>query len=102
MREFPCQLLHVINGNTAEAEVDLSFGIFIKLHIRLFGVSNTDESKTALIKLLPRKFICATTYSKRGKVGRCLGHIYTEDGDGNRVSINDQLMAQGFVLSTDP
>jgi hypothetical protein len=100
MREFPCQLLHVINGNTAEAEFDLGFGVFIKIHIRLFGVSNTDETKTALIKILPRKFICTTTYSKRGKVGRCLGHIYTENDDGTLVSINDQLIAQGFALAT--
>jgi hypothetical protein len=99
MREFPCQLLHVINGNTAEAEFDLGFGIFTKIHIRLFGVSNTDESKTALIKLLPRKFICTTTYSKRGKVGRCLGHIYIEHSDGTKVCINDLLIAQGYAIT---
>jgi hypothetical protein len=101
MREFPCQLIRVINGNTVEADFDLCFGVTIRLNIRLFGVDDSDKAMTALIKMLPRNFICETTYNKRGKVGRCLGQIYMIDQDGIRININEQMLLQGFVLAAN-
>ena len=98
MREFPCHLIRVVNGNTVEAEFDLSFGVMMRLNIRLFGVDNTDAAMTALIKALPREFICETTYNRRSKVGRCLGQLFKIDTDGNRININEQLITQGFAL----
>lgn len=102
MREFPCQLVRVITGNTIEADFDLCFGITMRLNIRLFGVDDSEKAMMALIKLLPRNFICETTYNKRGKVGRCLGQIYVLDEDGNRININEQMIYQGFVLAAKP
>jgi len=64
----------------------------------LFGVADTNEAMTALIKILPKEFICATTYNKRGKSGRCLGYIFVEH-EGIMISINELLIQQGFGLS---
>ncbi len=97
MYEYPCRMIRVINGNTVEADIDLGFGISIKQNIRLFGIDNTDESMTALIKALPREFICQTIYNKRGKIGRVLGIIFREEENGERVNINDALIAQGLA-----
>jgi endonuclease YncB( thermonuclease family) len=97
MYEYPCRMIRVINGNTVEADIDLGFGISIKQNIRLFGIDNTDESMTALIKALPRDFICQTIYNKRGKIGRVLGVLFREDENGGRVNINEALIAQGLA-----
>ena len=97
MREFPCKLLRVVNGNTVEGDFDRCFGVFMPMNIRLLGVSDTNEAMTALIKILPKEFICTTSYNKRGKAGRCLGHIFVEQ-DGEMISINDILIHQGFGL----
>jgi len=99
MYEYPCRLIRVVNGNTVEAIIDLGFGISIDQKIRLFGVDNTDDGMTALIKLLPRKFICHTVYNKRGKVGRVLGHIYAEEATGTLLNINDIMITQGFAIN---
>jgi hypothetical protein len=98
MREFPCKLIRVVNGNTVEGDFDLCFGVYMPMNIRLFGVADTNEAMTALIKILPKEFICATTYNKRGKSGRCLGYIFVEH-EGIMISINELLIQQGFGLS---
>ena len=97
MFEYPCRMIRVINGNTVEADIDLGFGISIKQNIRLYGIDNTDASMTALIKALPKEFICKTIYNKRGKIGRVLGVLFKEDEAGNLININELLTAQGFT-----
>jgi micrococcal nuclease len=97
MYEYPCRLIRVVNGNTVEADIDLGFGISIKQRIRLFGVDDTEDSMSALIKILPRDFICQTVYNKRGKVGRVLGHLFKEDETGALVNINEMLIDQGLA-----
>jgi hypothetical protein len=100
MREFPCQLIRVINGNTIEADFDLYFGVTMRLNIRLYGVIDTPESMSALIKIVPKQFICATTFNKRSKVGRCLGQIYGTGPSDICININDALIAQGYCINT--
>lgn len=95
MYEYPCRLIRVINGNTVEADIDLGFGISIRQNIRLFGIEDTEASMTALIRILPRNFVCQTIFNKRGKIGRVLGYVFKEDGEGNLLNINDMLLAQG-------
>lgn len=97
MREFPCRLIRVINGNTVEAVFDLGFGIFTTKNIRLFGVDQSDKAMTALIKAMPREFLCQITYSKRGKEGRVLGQVFKDDQE-DRININDMMIDQGFAL----
>jgi len=99
MREFPCKLTRVINGNTVEADFDLCFSVFMPMNIRLFGVAESDEAMTTLIKILPKSFICTTSYNRRGKAGRCLGYIFVEQ-DGVSISINELMIQQGFGLAT--
>lgn len=97
MYEYACRMLRIINGNTIEAEIDLGFGISIKQNIRLYGIDDTEEAKEALIKILPREFICQTIYNKRGKIGRVLGNVYKLDSEGNLININELLIEQGVA-----
>jgi len=98
MYEYSCRMIRVINGNTIEAEIDLGFGISIKQKIRLYGIDNTEEARQALIKLLPKEFICQTIYNKKGKIGRVLGYIYKYDDQGHLININELLIEQGAAL----
>jgi len=97
MYEYSCQLIRVINGNTIEADIDLGFNIVIKQKIRLFGINDTEETKAALVKNIPKEFVCRTVYNKRGKVGRVLGHVFKIDDDGNLIDICDQLVGLGIA-----
>jgi len=92
-------MIRIINGNTVEADIDLGFGISIKMNIKLYGVSASEEAKADLIRILPRSFICRTMYTKRGKTGRVLGYAYVEDETGDLININDVMIAQGHALT---
>ena len=97
MYEYYCQLIRVINGNTIEAYIDLGFNIVIKHKIRLYGVDDSESTKTSLIKVLPKTFVCRTVYNKRGKVGRVLGYVFIEQTDGSLINISDHLVDNGLA-----
>ena len=99
MYEYPCRMIRVVNGNTVEADIDLGFEISIRMSIKLYGVSTSEEAKEALIRLLTKNFICCTIYNKRGKMGRVLGYVYVEDDTGELININDIMIAQGHSLN---
>jgi endonuclease YncB( thermonuclease family) len=69
----------------------------MRLNIRLFGVSATPAAMADLIKILPKNFICETTFNKRSKVGRCLGYVFVQE-DETCININEVLIAQGHSL----
>lgn len=98
MYEYKCQLIQIINGNTIEAFIDLGFDISIRMNIKIFGVVQDENAKLALASILPKTFICKTVYNKRGKTGRILGHLYHETESGERININEVMIAQGFEL----
>lgn len=90
-------MIRITNGNTIESEIDLGFGLSLKMNIKLFGVDDTEEAKTFLIKNLPREFVCRTNYTKRGKAGRVLGEVFVPDEQGNLLNINELMIKQGFA-----
>lgn len=99
MYEYACRMIRVVNGNTVEADIDLGFDISIRMNIKLYGVSTSEQAKEELIRLLTKNFICRTVYNKRGKMGRVLGYVYVEDENGELININDVMIAQGHSLT---
>ena len=99
MYEYACRMIRVINGNTVEADIDLGFEISIRMNIKLYGVSASEQAKDELIRLLTKRFVCRTLYNKRGKIGRVLGYVYVEDETGDLININDVMIAQGHSLA---
>jgi micrococcal nuclease len=99
MYEYACRMIRVINGNTVEADIDLGFDISIRMNIKLYGVSTSEQAKDELIRLLTKRFVCRTLYNKRGKIGRVLGYVYVEDETGDLININDVMIAQGHSLA---
>ena len=105
MFEYNATVTRVVDGDTIDAMVDLGFGTWKKVRIRMHGI-NAPESRTRdleekkrglaakarLIELLENmdnKFVLVS--HGVGKFGRCLGDIR----DVNNQSINKQLIAEG-------
>ena len=110
MYTYQCTTVRVIDGNTVDASIDLGFNVVIKQRIKLYGVRVKDirdidaenkqlamSSKNKLAELLGSEFVCETIMNKRGKAGRVMGKIFKIDPNGQRVSVNDQLIELGYA-----
>ena len=106
MFEYNATVTKVVDGDTIDAMVDLGFGTWKKVRIRMHGI-NAPESRTRnleekkkglaakarLIEMLEEKenhFILIS--HGVGKFGRCLGEIYIK---GHNTSLNKQLISEG-------
>ena len=106
MFEYNATVTKVVDGDTIDAMVDLGFGTWKKVRIRMHGI-NAPESRTRdleekkkglaakarLIEMLEENenhFILIS--HGVGKFGRCLGEIYIK---GHNTSLNKQLISEG-------
>ena len=106
MFEYNATVTKVVDGDTIDAMVDLGFGTWKKVRIRMHGI-NAPESRTRnleekkkglaakarLIEMLKENenhFILIS--HGVGKFGRCLGEIYIK---GHNTSLNKQLISEG-------
>tara|TARA_R100000406_G_C3038454_1_gene105280 strand:- start:185 stop:535 length:351 start_codon:yes stop_codon:yes gene_type:complete len=106
MFEYNATVIKVVDGDTIDAMVDLGFGTWKKVRIRMHGI-NAPESRTRnleekkkglaakarLIEMLEENenhFILIS--HGVGKFGRCLGEIYIK---GHNTSLNKQLISEG-------
>ena len=106
MFEYNATVTKVVDGDTIDAMVDLGFGTWKKVRIRMHGI-NAPESRTRdleekkkglaakarLIEMLEENenhFILVS--HGVGKFGRCLGEIYIK---GHDTSLNKQLISEG-------
>ena len=106
MFEYNATVTKVVDGDTIDAMVDLGFGTWKKVRIRMHGI-NAPESRTRdleekkkglaakarLIEMLEEneKHFILISHGV-GKFGRCLGEIYVK---GHNTSLNKQLISEG-------
>lgn len=100
----------VVDGDTIDVDIDLGFNISYNQRVRLAGI-DTPESRTSdkfektlgleskeylKSKLKNAKLIVIKTEKPDSseKYGRILGWLYI---DGNTVSINDQMIEDGYA-----
>ena len=117
MYEYKCKIVKVVDGDTADVDIDLGFGVWMKKQrIRLYGV-DTPESRTRdLVEkkhgLAAKKFVQSylpvgtnqtlrTKLDDRGKFGRILGEFVAFDSDngGPEVTLNDLLVSSYHAVS---
>ena len=107
---YSCKLVRVVDGDTADAMIDLGFNVWVKNRIRFMGVDawesrtrNKEEkvkglaAKARLTEILDNadnKFILQS--HGVGKFGRCLGELFVDD-----KSINQQLINEGHAKEYD-
>jgi len=119
MYEYRCKVLKVVDGDTADVDIDLGFGIVLTdERVRLMGI-DTPESRTSdkvedlfgelakarLKELIAGKSgpILKTQINKdgedmKGKFGRILGDFEVEK-DGERRMATDVLIEEGHAVA---
>jgi len=108
MYEYKAKILNIIDNNCFLVEIDLGFNVFTKQKLRLYGAKVIDASDNA-IGVEARKWmdfligstvIVTTHFTKRSKVGRTMGVVYTINPEtmGRGENINETLIAKGFAI----
>lgn len=99
------KVIRVIDGDTAEFNVDLGCDITINMTCRLNGINAPEVrsaagkvSKEWLLAKLPAhtKVVIQTFEDKKEKYGRYLAEVYLPD---TTISLNDQLVQLGLAVA---
>ena len=104
---YSAKLVRVVDGDTADAMIDLGFNTHIKRRVRMYGI-NAPESRTRdleekkkglaakerLKEILASDNIIMKSHGK-GKYGRILGEMYVEKDQ--EISVNDILVREGHA-----
>ena len=110
---YSCKLVKVVDGDTADAMIDLGFDVWVKNRIRFMGV-DAWESRTRN-KEEKVKGLAAKAYVKdllensdegkfsiishgTGKYGRVLGELFVK---GHETSVNELLKENGHAYEYD-
>ena len=106
---YSCKLVRVVDGDTADAMIDLGFKTWVKKRIRFYGV-DAWESRTRNLEE-KKKGLAAKAYVKDllensdggkfalrshgvGKYGRVLGELFVK---GYEISVNELLKENGHA-----
>ena len=106
---YSAKVVRVVDGDTADAMIDLGFDTWVKKRIRFYGV-DTWESRTRNLEE-KKKGLAAKDYVKDllensdegkfvlksygvGKYGRVLGELFVK---GNEKSVNELLKENGHA-----
>ena len=107
MYEYKAYVTKVYDGDTITCDIDLGFGILLKKQkLRLAGINTPEvrgDSKEAgkyVRDILSKRIyntwiIVKTTKDKKGKYGRWLATIYS---DNMEQSLNEWLVAEGHAI----
>ena len=112
MYRYKAKLMRVVDGDTADAMIDLGFDVWISQRLRFKGV-DTWEKRTRDLQE-KEKGILASEYTEKmlsknngeftiqsygkGKFGRVLAEIFIE---GEETSLNKLLIENGHAVSYD-
>lgn len=111
MYEYRCKIVHIVDGDTVDVDIDLGFGVWLhKERVRLFGI-DTPESRTRDLEekkygLAAKAFveehmplnsmqILRTEKDKTGKFGRILG-VFVVNGNQN---LNELMIQKHHAVS---
>ena len=120
MYEYRCKVVHIVDGDTVDVDIDLGFGVWLhKERVRLFGI-DTPESRTrdleekkyglaakeyveeyldaeVIMEVSPAKAILRTKqYDAKGKFGRILGDLYV---DGRPYTLCEGLLRNHHAVA---
>ena len=113
MYEYRCKVVHIVDGDTVDVDIDLGFGVWMKKQrIRLYGI-DTPESRTRDLEekkygLAAKKFLTGmlddeagitlkTHKDAEGKFGRILGELWRTTNYADQ-SINEHMVEQNHAV----
>ena len=111
-REYECELIRVVDGDTIDCWIDLGFKTRLKKRVRYMGLDTWEsrtrdleekkkglEAKAYTLEMLSRNDGKFTVKSHGvGKYGRLLGEIFIE---GEEKSLNELLIENGHAYEYD-
>ena len=114
--EYSCKIVKVIDGDTADVDIDLGFGVWLKKQrIRFYGI-DTPESRTrdleekkyglmakdVVLHFLPvgSTQTLRTKQDGKGKYGRILGEFLIHDAKtDSQMTINDWMIREHHAVA---
>ena len=112
VREYQCELIRVVDGDTIDCYIDLGFNLKVKKRVRYMGIDTWEsrtrdkEEKVKGLAAKPRnkELLEAGTFKivsyGTGKFGRVLGEVFVQTDDG-LVSVNETLISEGHAYEYD-
>jgi micrococcal nuclease len=117
MYEYQCKVVKVIDGDTADVDIDLGFGVWMKKQrVRFYGVdtpeSRTSDKEEKVYGLMAKEFVLShlpigstqvlrTKKDGVGKYGRILGEFVVDDTTLNQLLIDTHNGVAYFGQSKD-
>ena len=118
MFEYPCKIVKVIDGDTADVDIDLGFGVWLKKQrVRFYGVdtpeSRTSDKEEKVYGILAKKFVMhhlpkgstqvlRTHKDGKCKYGRILGEfVLVDDTTVNQLLIDTHNAVAYFGQSKE-
>jgi len=103
MFDYNAKVVHIVDGDTMDVEVDVGFHMTAKVRVRLVGVDTPEvygpnaceegrEASAFVKQLLPLGQEVLLTTQKAGKYGRWLAILVMPDGR----CVNDILIEKGW------
>ena len=113
MYEYRCKVVHIVDGDTVDVDIDLGFGVWMKKQrIRMYGI-DTPESRTRDLEekkygLAAKKFLTGMLddeagiilkkhNDKVGKFGRILGELWRTTNYADQ-SINEYMVEKSHAV----
>lgn len=110
MHEYSCKIIKVIDGDTADVDIDLGFGVWLRnQRIRFYGIdtpeSRTSDKEEKVYGLAAKEFVKSylpkgsmqtliTHKDAVGKYGRILGEFRVHDSEKDSWIILNDLMIE--------
>ena len=114
--EYSCKIVKVVDGDTADVDIDLGFGVWLKKQrIRFYGI-DTPESRTSdkvekIYGLMAKDVVLhflpvgstqtlRTRQDGKGKYGRILGEFLIHDAKtDSQMTINDWMIREHHAVA---
>lgn len=109
MFRYTCKVTRVVDGDTFDCTVDLGFGVFKKIRVRLYGVEapETRGSEKVLGKHIAKFFteeLCNGEFQLqtmgKGKYGRWLGVIFNDESENINLIIQRVIDIQTMFYNS--
>jgi len=110
MFEYAVKIVRVVDGDTVDVDIDLGFGVVLKKErVRIMGIDTPEsrtrdkvedlfgeKAKSRMKELLGESAVLVCKkYDSKGKFGRVLGDLSTEDGR----MVTDILIEEGHAVA---
>ncbi len=107
MYEYNAIVLHVVDGDTLDLQIDLGLNVCVKERVRILGIDTPEVygvkkeseeyvagmlAKNYVIDLIEGKQVVIRTHKdKKGKYGRYLAEVYYDDRNVGQLLIQEGL-----------